>query len=247
MKVSFDENGNMIDENGNVVSKESLQKGFSTNDENTISYTASEASIDDNATNNVLEEESARFEARMKAIYHNVENSREEDAQAHVLAGKSKSTNENATPIPIITQTTKPCKYQVTPNTTFFIRFGLVQKEDGRFVPIREDAIEGIPEAESHWVKFRMWTYNEELDWKDKCTEYDSRSKMQMINTAKLNEIKLRWLMLDWSFGEYDSQLKLLHCDGKLSDESYNLFKGMYPSIANTIVDMMNLVLESNQ
>ena len=53
--------------------------------------------------------------------------------------------------------------------------------------------------------------------------------------------------MLDWSFGEYDDRLKLLHCDGKLSDESYAMFMGLYPSIASTIVDMMNLVLESNQ
>ena len=53
--------------------------------------------------------------------------------------------------------------------------------------------------------------------------------------------------MLDWSFAEHDDRLKLLHCDGRLSDESYAIFMGMYPSIASTIVDLMNLVLESNQ
>ena len=66
-------------------------------------------------------------------------------------------------------------------------------------------------------------------------------------NIEKLNERKIRRLLLDWSFGEYDDRLKLLHCDGMLSDESYSVFMGLYPSIAGTIVDMMNLVLESNQ
>jgi hypothetical protein len=39
----------------------------------------------------------------------------------------------------------------------------------------------------------------------------------------------------------------MLHCDGILSDESYKIFMGLYPSIANTIVTLMNNVLENNQ
>jgi hypothetical protein len=77
--------------------------------------------------------------------------------------------------------------------------------------------------------------------------EYNNVAKIQILNNDKLNEIKLKKLMLDWSFGEYDDNLKLLHCDNKLSDESYSMFMGMYPAIAKTIVDLMNLVLESNQ
>jgi hypothetical protein len=92
-----------------------------------------------------------------------------------------------------------------------------------------------------------MWNYKEELRLKHECTEYHSTSRSQIINTEKLNEKKIKRLMLDWSFGEYDDRLKLLHCDGILSDESYIMFTNMYPSIANTIVDLMNSVLESNQ
>ena len=92
-----------------------------------------------------------------------------------------------------------------------------------------------------------MWTYDEELQWKADCLEYNSQTKIQSINYDKLNEIKLKNLLLDWSFAENEDRLKLLHCDGKLSDESYSIFNGLYPSIATCIVEMMNDVLESNQ
>jgi hypothetical protein len=141
----------------------------------------------------------------------------------------------------------KRTKYEVTNDSYFIIRFGLLEKEGGRFVPVKEQAISSFPMCEEHWVKFRMWNYGEELQWKSKFLEYDNTVKIQQINQDKLNEYKIKHLMLDWSFGECDDRLKLLHCDGVLSDESYGIFKGMYPSIATTIVDMMNLVLESNQ
>lgn len=141
----------------------------------------------------------------------------------------------------------KRSKYEITKDSYFIVKFGLVQKDDGRFVPIKEEAVDGIPQAELHWVKFRMWNYGEELKWKSEFLEYNNVTKAQFLNIDKLNERKIRRLLLDWSFGEYDDRLKLLHCDGSLSDESYSMFMGLYPSIAGTIVDMMNLVLESNQ
>lgn len=141
----------------------------------------------------------------------------------------------------------KRSKYEITKDSYFVVKFGLYQKEDGRFVPIKEDAVDGIPEAELHWVKFRMWSYAEELKWKSEFLEYNNATKSQFLNVDRLNERKIRCLMLDWSFAEHDDRLKLLHCDGRLSDESYAIFMGMYPSIASTIVDLMNLVLESNQ
>ena len=138
-------------------------------------------------------------------------------------------------------------KYEVTDKSYFTVKFGLYEKEEGHFIPIKEEAVETMPQAEMHWVKFRMWTYSEELKWKSECLEYNNATKSQFLNMDKLNERKLKYLMKDWSFGEYDDRLKLLHCDGRLSDESYSMFMGLYPSIASTIVDLMNYVLESNQ
>lgn len=136
-------------------------------------------------------------------------------------------------------------KYEVTPETYFTVRFGLVERKDGGYYTVGGGELADYPEAEPHWVKFRMWTYDEELRWKADCMEFNSQSKTQYINVERLNERKIRRLMLDWSFGEMEDRLKLLHCDGRLSDESYSMFRGLYPVIANRIVDMMNSVLEN--
>ena len=136
-------------------------------------------------------------------------------------------------------------KYQVTKDSTFTVKFGLVE-QDGRFIPIKEDALLNYRGAELVWVKFRMWTFQEELDWKNSCNEFNNLYKCQVLNNDKLNELKIKRLILDWSFGENYDRLKLLHTDGRLSDESFNIFKGLYPSIVNTIIELMNNVLENN-
>lgn len=141
----------------------------------------------------------------------------------------------------------KKSKYHVTKDSYFIVKFGLLRQTDGRFVPIMYQATDDFPTSQKHWVKFRMWNYYEELQWKQSVMEYNAKVKLQILNQDKLNEIKIKKLILDWSFGEYDNCLKLLHCDGNLSDESYALFMGLHPSIAKTIVDLMNQVLENNQ
>lgn len=138
-------------------------------------------------------------------------------------------------------------KYQVTPDSYFQIDFGLQMQDDGRFIPIKSQYVDDFKNSQFHWVRFRMWTFSEELQWKQKSTSYNSSLKSLNLDNNKLNELKIKHLMLDWSFGEYEDSLKLLHCDGVLSDESYNLFMGLYPSIANTIINLMNNVLENNQ
>lgn len=175
---------------------------------------------------------------------------------ANVPLNKGSATPMNINPpdIQSVEKTSEPSsfrkkktKYEITKDSYFVIKFGLYQGEDGRFIPIKPEAVDSIPQSEPHWVKFRMWNYGEELQWKSEFLEYNSVSKAQALNTDKLNERKIKHLMLDWSFGEGEDGLKLLHCDGRLSDESYGMFMGLYPSIANTIVDLMNSVLENNQ
>lgn len=135
-------------------------------------------------------------------------------------------------------------KYEVKSDSVFVIRFGLMER-DGRMVPIADHEVERFPESEHHWVKFRMWTYPEQLEWHDWASQWDSQAKQKTLDSDKLNERKIKCLLLDWSFGEKEDRLKLLHCDGVLSDESYAIFMGLYPAIATTIVKMMNSVLES--
>ena len=156
----------------------------------------------------------------------------------NILNNNTKIINNN---------TFKTSKYHVNKDSFFIIKFGLLRQEDGRFIPINYESTDDYPLSEKHWVKFRMWFYNEQLQWKQSVMEYKNSLKLQVLNQEKLNQIKIKKLILDWSFGQFDENLKLLHCDGKLSDESYDMFMGLYPSIAKTIVDLMNMVLENNQ
>lgn len=144
--------------------------------------------------------------------------------------------------------TFRKSKYEVRPDTSFLIRFGIVERSDGDgFYTIRASDVADNPDAEGHWVKFRMWTYDEKLKWKEECREFNSSTKAIVMNVDMLNERKIRNLILDWSFAKYGEKMRLLHCDGKLSEESYSMFLGLYPPIANAIVDLMNSVLESRQ
>lgn len=171
----------------------------------------------------------------------NISLSNQESTYANETYQNKEEPNKNFSSIKL-TKT----KYEVTSESNFLISFGLVEYNN-RFVPIKKESVDEYPYAELHWVKFRMWRYDEELVWKKQCLQYNSAARFQLINHDKLNQKKIRNLILDWSFGQNEDRLKLLHCDGKLSDESYKIFMGLYPSIANTIVDLMNNVLENNQ
>lgn len=160
---------------------------------------------------------------------------------------ENKSTPETPEPPkPKITEkTVSYSKYEVRPDSEFKIEFCIGEK-DGRIVVYTKEAVIQFPELESHWVVFRMWKYTEELDWKNRCQEYDVQSRSFKTNTNKLDELKIRYLIKSWSFENYDPKFKLLHANRYLSDESYDIFKGFYPTIINNIIFLMNQVLEHN-
>lgn len=190
-----------------------------------------------------LREEEERAKANHSAGKKNVESKNNVNVNNDIPQSQQYS-HIDAGPTSFVVNRTK---YEVTPDSYFVVKFGLVQKDDGHFVVVEPEVVPETSGAEPHWVKFRMWNYDEELKWRSECTEFNNNMKVQYINVEKFNELKVRRLMMDWSFGECEDRLKLLHCDGVLSDESYSIFKGMYPSIANRIVALMNGVLENNQ
>ena len=136
-------------------------------------------------------------------------------------------------------------KYEVRPDTSFVVRFGIMEDNDGKFFPVPANVMYDDPNVEMHWVKFRMWTYDEKRKWKSECMDFNASKKALEVNVEKMNERKIRSLLLDWSFGKSGDDMKLLHCEGELSNESYSMFLNLYPSIANTIVDLMNTVLDN--
>ena len=137
-------------------------------------------------------------------------------------------------------------KYEISEDTKFLVEFGIVPIEE-RFVIVDKKSLTSLKIGEYHWAKFRMWSFKEEIEWKNKCTEFNESMKMQVVNHSKLNEMKIKRLLLDWSFAENNDRLKLLHTDKVLSDESYDIFCGLMPNIANAIINGMNAILEDNQ
>ena len=168
---------------------------------------------------------------------------REENGQ---LVMTPPGQNSQACPPKVTGIQVKPSytKYEVTPESEFEVRFCLYF-EEGRVRVFTEEAKVKYPECELHWVKFRMWTYREELDWRKQSQEYDGRA--YRLNTDKFDELKLRHLIKSWSLEQYDPKFKLLHVGGVLSDESLDLVKGLYPSIVENILYLMNQVLEGNR
>ena len=173
------------------------------------------------------------------------EEPKKEEPKAPVLKDlpKKKEEIENKVDSPEKPRVYTP--YEVRPDSVFYIKFGVVPR-DGRMLVIPEDDVDFEKDAEKHWVKFKMWSYEQELEWKNDATEYDNSKRVHTLNADKLNEIKIRNLLLDWSFGEKEDSLKLFHINEILTDESLKVFNRLFPTIVRYIVERMNEVLEFN-
>lgn len=163
------------------------------------------------------------------------------NAQAKMAAAGASSMNPVA--VSQVVKQLSYTKYDVKPESEFKIEFCLGEKE-GRIVCYTIDTFLKIPDLEKHWATFRIWNYPEELAWKNACNEYNNTLRTFAVNQDKLNEFKVRNLLKDWSFAERDPKYKLYHLNGILADESYNMFKGFFPTIINNILFLMNQVLE---
>ena len=134
-------------------------------------------------------------------------------------------------------------KYEIDKDTTFIINFG-VAFSDERVYIVEEKDIE-LFGAEKHWVKFRLWNYMEEISWRQECMDFDQRYRMFTLNTNKFDEIKVRRLLLSWSFSEHYEEHKLVHINNQLCDESLKMiFTEIYPCITRYIISKMNQQLE---
>lgn len=134
--------------------------------------------------------------------------------------------------------------YEVKPTDEFTIKFGLKEIE-GRWIVIDNEQIDVLDKTiQKHWVKFKMWTFNEELNLRKKATKYDEDKRINMIDFDTLNEYKVRFLIKDWSFGERNEKLKLFHINGYLVDQSWDVFRRLYVNIVKYIIAKMNEVLE---
>jgi len=134
-------------------------------------------------------------------------------------------------------------RWQIKKDETFRIRFDLdeLEKEDGKF---ELSLIEGGGDTVEHWFEFRMWDYNAMVNLRKKATKYHDDSNTFYVDADLFNDVKIIFLLKDWSFGQIDPHMKLTHHEGRLSDESISAFKNLVPMIANSIIFKMNEVLE---
>ena len=134
-------------------------------------------------------------------------------------------------------------RWQIKKDETFRIRFNLdeLEKEDGKFeLHLTEKGGDSV----EHWFEFRMWDYNAMVNLRKKATKYHNESNTFYVDADLFNDVKIIFLLKDWSFGQIDPHMKLTHHDGRLSDESISAFKNLVPMIANSIIFKMNEVLE---
>ena len=134
-----------------------------------------------------------------------------------------------------------PGKYEVTKDQTFVVRVHLKLK-DGRWMVMGGEG----PETDNHEVKFRMWTYDEQVDLKKKSTTFDGTQRVHMIDNDALNQLKVMKFLLSWTFDRDNARLKLHRVQGALTDESWEVFKRLQQNIIAYILGEMNQVYEWN-
>jgi len=133
-------------------------------------------------------------------------------------------------------------KWQLQDNETFRIRFNLNEVEKKR-ITLRLDETKNSNTVE-HWVEFKMWDYNTMIAMRKLATKYHKESGSFYVDHDHFNDLKIKNLLVDWSFGQVDAQMKLQHHNNVLTDDSFKMFRSLYPWIVSAIVNKMNIILE---
>ena len=136
----------------------------------------------------------------------------------------------------------KPGKFEITEEEEFRIDIPVKLEDKKRWTIVSDKKFAD----ETHWVSFRMWTYQEEVELRKQATNYDQIKRMHLIDNDMLNRLKLQKLIKAWSFEEQNPNLKLIHVNGILCDESYKAITNLHPNILRFIIEKMNDVLEYN-
>ena len=136
-------------------------------------------------------------------------------------------------------------RYEVDSETTFTVELGVMFTDEQVIVIPKEKFIEadelGGDLYEKHWVKFRLWNFMESMAWKQECMDFLQGYRVFNLNVNKFNELKVRRLLLDWSFKEFGDEHKLFHVNKQLTDESMDLFfRRFNPNIVQYVVNKMN-------
>lgn len=136
-------------------------------------------------------------------------------------------------------------KYQVSKDTIFYIKFGVYFSQEQQQRLLITDYDKSNSGIQNHWMKFRMWTYEESHRIKDSCCQLD-QYRNYVYNKSKLFKTKIKILLLDWSFKQINPDMKLMHVNGILSDQSIADFMSLHPNILFHVQSKLNSVLQAN-
>lgn len=136
-------------------------------------------------------------------------------------------------------------KYQITKDSTFYIKFGIefIEQQQDRIVITQYD--KSNTNIQNHWLKFRMWSYQECNSFRDLCCQQD-QYRNYVYNKTKLFKMKVKHLLLDWSFKQSDPNMRLMHVNGILSDQSIDDFMRLHTNILFYVQRQLNNVLQAN-
>lgn len=132
-------------------------------------------------------------------------------------------------------------KWQLKQDEKFRIRFTLDEVKNKR---VRFTLEEGGSNIVEHWVEFKMWDYNMMISLRKSATRYHKESGSFYVDHDLFNDLKVKNLLQDWSFAQIEPHMKLQHINGVLTDESFRIFREMYPWVISAIINKMNIVLE---
>ena len=90
-----------------------------------------------------------------------------------------------------------------------------------------------------------MWTYQQYNKFRDLCCEQD-QYRNYVYNRSKLFKMKIKHLLLDWSFKQTDPNMRLMHVNEILSDQSIDDFMRLHTNILLHVQNQLNNVLQAN-
>lgn len=166
-------------------------------------------------------------------------------AQQKMKKQKENSVSQSVNSNKLVVDKAVYNKYQIGKDSIFYIKFGVsfIKQQQDRMIIVQYD--KANQDIQNHWLKFRMWTYQQCNKFRDLCCQQD-QYRNYVYNKSKLFKMKIKHLLLDWSFKDEQPTMRLMHVNGILSDQSIDDFMRLHTNILFYVQRQLNNVLQAN-
>lgn len=118
----------------------------------------------------------------------------------------------------------------------------LLDKEE-----VTEEELAQNPSWRVEWAEFIRWDFGTMTDITKQARTTDEITGTSTIDWIKLRELKLQYLLQDWSLEENGKKIELKRSGNKLDKESIDIVKSIDPRIINAFINKADRVLEFGQ